>query len=132
MASLRVLSVFILALAGHAILPATAAEQQGMLSSRDISEKIVGQKMDWRSLEGNLSAFGEILFQKDGRVEMTTNLPGLPSDIGAWWLDDNQICTRWGEARDGEAKCYRLIDQGSGKFLTTGGNLFEIGQDPMV
>ncbi len=110
----------------------TDAAMNGAMLSSQIQRAVIGKKLDWKSLDGSLGVFGKIVFEKDGRVEMTTNLPGLPSDEGKWWFDDNRICTRWSAARDGEAKCYRLIDQGSGRFLTTGGNLFELGGDPMV
>jgi hypothetical protein len=113
-------------------MPGRAEDDPGKMRSTDIETQLVGRKLAWKSLDGSLDVFGEITFMKDGRVVMTTNLPGLPADEGKWWFDKDQICTRWGQAREGEEKCYHLIDQGSGRFLTTGGNLFEIGGDPIV
>jgi hypothetical protein len=112
------------ALPGSALL---AGEATARLSAEEIRAKIVGQVLVWSSLEGQLSVSGQIVFDPSGKVVMTTNLPGLPEDIGAWWLDDDRICTRWEQARDGAAKCYRLTEESAGRFISTGGNMFEIG-----
>jgi hypothetical protein len=104
----------------------------GMMPTNEIERQVIGKTLAWKSLDGSLNVFGQITFGRDGKVIMTTNIPGLPADEGKWWFDENQLCTRWANARDGEAKCYRLIDQGSGRFMTTGGNLFETGGGPMV
>jgi hypothetical protein len=113
-------------------LPGRAADNAGTMPVPEIEKQVIGKKLGWKSLDGSLDVFGQITFTQDGKVVMTTNLPGLAADVGKWWFDNNQICTRWENARDGEAKCYHLIDQGSGRFMTTGGNLFELGDDPMV
>jgi hypothetical protein len=119
--------LFLLALA-----PGQAEQSRSSMSSGDINRLVIGKQLDWKSLDGSLNVFGSIIFRSDGKVVMTTNLPGLAKDEGQWWFDQDRLCTRWSAARDGEAKCYHLIDQGAGRFLSTGGNLFEVGGDPMV
>jgi hypothetical protein len=113
-------------------LPGNAGETTDSMQSSEIEKQIIGKKLDWKSLDGSLDVYGQITFSRDGKVVMTTNLPGLPADEGQWWFDQNRICTRWAAARDGEAKCYHVMQQGGGRFTTTGGNLFELGADPMV
>jgi hypothetical protein len=113
-------------------LPGRAMDANGTMPFTAITTQVIGKKLLWRSLDGSLGAYGEIIFTSDGKVAMTTNIPGLETDEGNWWFDENQLCTRWSAARSGEAKCYHLIDQGSGRFMTTGGNLFETSADPLV
>jgi hypothetical protein len=113
-------------------MPSRAESGSSMMPVGEIERQLIGKRLDWKSLDGSLDVYGQITFHKDGRVVMSTNLPGLAADEGRWWFDANQLCTRWAEAREGEAKCYNLIDQGGGRYMTTGGNLFEIGGDPMV
>jgi hypothetical protein len=113
-------------------LPGRALDANGTMPVTEITTQVIGRKLIWRSLDGSLGVHGEILFTADGKVAMTTNIPGLETDQGNWWFDEDQLCTRWSSARDGEAKCYRLIDQGAGRYMTTGGNLFEKGGDPLV
>ena len=46
-----------------------------------------------------------------------------------WWGDGwsaGALCTRWLSARAGQEKCYRLRPQTDRRFLTTGGNVFEV------
>ncbi len=97
-------------------MPSRAGETAGVMPSAAIEQQVIGKRLDWKSLDGSLSIFGEITFFKDGKVVMSTNLPGLPADEGKWWFDQDRLCTRWAAARDGEAKCYHLIDQGAGRF----------------
>jgi hypothetical protein len=113
-------------------LPGKAESEPAAMASADIERRIVGRILDWKSVDGSLDVYGRITFKADGTVKMSTNLPGLPADQGRWWFDEDRLCTQWAAAREGEAKCYRLIDQGGGRFLSTGGNLFMLGGDPMV
>jgi hypothetical protein len=111
---------------------AQAAENQGSMNQDQIKQALVGKPIEWKSLDGSLGVYGRIIFKNGGDVVMTTNIPGLEKDQGRWWMTEDLLCTRWSSARDGADKCYRVIDQGAGRYLTTGGNQFEIVGDPMV
>jgi hypothetical protein len=111
---------------------AEAAEEPGTMTPDQIKQALVDKPIEWKSLDGSLGVNGRIIFKDSGEVVMTTNIPGLPQDQGRWWMSEDSLCTRWSAARDGADKCYKLIDQGAGRYITTGGNQFEIVGDPMV
>ena len=37
-----------------------------------------------------------------------------------------ELCTEWSTVRSGAEKCYRIERGDDGRFLTSGGNVFEI------
>ncbi len=70
--------LFLLALA-----PGQAETARNAMSSGDINRLLIGKTLDWKSLDGSLSIHGRIVFRSDGKVVMTTNLPGLEKDEGS-------------------------------------------------
>lgn len=46
---------------------------------------------------------GTALLAEDRTFEAT--VPRLGRDAGEWWLDDNQICSRWARFRQGRTLC---------------------------
>jgi len=104
------------------LCPAWAAAPAS-LSTDAIVNKLIGQPLLWKADDGPQR--GEIFFAPDGRVEMTTTMPGLPRDIGSWRFSNGQLCTRWAQARGGSEKCYEVVETAPGEYRTDGGNTFE-------
>ena len=62
----------------------------------------------------------------DGSAEISVDSPKQSGDVGRWTLRDGAICTQWSAIRDGVEKCYSLRRDAAGRFVTSGGNVFEI------
>lgn len=115
-------------LAGTAALGLLLATQRAdaadLMKDRDIEREIVGQSIVWWEADGWRR--GSLLLAPDGRAEITVDDPEAAADSGRWTLRGDQVCTVWNGLRDGEEKCYGLSRVGDGRFVTTGGNVFEV------
>lgn len=94
------------------------------MSSREIESELVGRSIAWWEEGGWLS--GQMLLLPDGRAEISVDRPRPSGDVGRWSIRGGAICTAWGEVRGGREKCYYVRRGESGRFLTTGGNVFEV------
>lgn len=105
-------------------LALAAPAAAGDLSDREIREELVGKTIVWWEDGGWLH--GHLFLMPDGKAEISVSHPRRTGDIGRWTLRDGEICTAWGEVRAGREKCYAVSRAASGRFLTSGGNVFEV------
>jgi hypothetical protein len=104
------------------VLPSAALASD--LTHGEIEDELVGRQIAWWEMEG--WRHGHLFLLPNGAAEMTVERPRAQHDVGRWSLRGDQVCTRWGEARSGIEKCYRIRRGEDGVFVTTGGNVFEI------
>ena len=103
---------------------ANAADQDRReLSEADIQSRLVGHALRWWAED--TWYYGEVLFAPDGSAMVTMENP-TGSDEGRWRLAQGEICTKWQSARGGSEKCYRVVQVAERRFVTSGGNVFEI------
>ncbi|MBE7608455.1 hypothetical protein G6O43_26430, partial [Salmonella enterica subsp. enterica serovar 4:-:1,2] len=69
---------------------------------------------------------GLLLLAPDGTAEITIENANEHGDKGRWVLRNGELCTTWLELRDGGEKCYSVRRGEHGRFVTSGGNVFEI------
>lgn len=93
------------------------------LTSAEIRSHLVGRSMGWWEQDGWFQ--GHILFSPDGSAEITVDQPRVTGDRGRWSIKGDALCTEWGEIRAAE-KCYTIERGPDGRFVTSGGNIFEI------
>jgi hypothetical protein len=93
------------------------------LTSGEIRAELVGRSIGWWEQGGWFQ--GHILFSPDGSAEITVDRPEMTGDRGRWFIKGNELCTEWGEIRAAE-KCYTIERGSEGRFVTSGGNIFEI------
>lgn len=93
------------------------------LTSAEIRAELVGRSMGWWEQGGWLR--GHILFSPDGSAEITVDQPRVTGDRGRWSIKGDALCTEWGEIRTIE-KCYTIERGSHGRFVTSGGNIFQI------
>jgi hypothetical protein len=96
----------------------------GDLTGREIEAELVGRQIMWWQADGWQN--GTLTLGSGGVADITIAGPGTRShDEGTWELRSGTLCTKWRMLRAQE-KCYRLTRGDSGRFLTSGGNIFEI------
>jgi hypothetical protein len=100
--------------------PAFAAD----LTPGEIRSELVGHAIIWWEDGGWLQ--GQLVLAPDGSAEITVERPQTSGDVGRWTIRDGEICTEWGEIRAGIEKCYSIRRDEAGRFVTSGGNVFEI------
>lgn len=104
------------------VAPGTAGA--GELTGREIEAELVGRQIMWWQADGWQN--GYLTLGPGGAADITISGPGTRShDEGTWELRDDTLCTKWRMLRAQE-KCYRLTRDDRGRFLTSGGNIFEI------
>lgn len=102
-----------------AVVPATAGE----LGAVDIRRELVGPSIRWWAEDTWLR--GDLQLAPDGRAAITSESP-MSADEGRWRLVGDELCTTWGKTRGGAEKCYRIRQIDGRRFVTSGGNVFEI------
>jgi hypothetical protein len=120
---IKILTSFLCRLAFLAALwtmPAVAAD----LTAGEIRNELVGRAIAWWEEGGWFQ--GRLVLAPDGTAEITVDSPNFVTDTGRWAIQDGEICTEWGEIRAGVKKCYSVQRGHSGRFVTSGGNVFEI------
>ncbi len=101
---------------------AASAEE---LSGRELRSTFVGQSIQWWENGGWKS--GGLTLLPDGRAEISLSGPArAEEDIGRWHIEGNHICTSWARLRAQQTKCYSVNRIGPNRFVTSGGNVFEI------
>ena len=93
------------------------------LTEAEIRGELVGRQIVWWQSDGWQS--GHLTLGASGEAELTIDRPGRRLDTGRWVVRGDQLCTEWSTVRAG-AKCYRIERGADGRFLTSGGNVFEI------
>ena len=96
------------------------------LTAQEIRAELVGQTIAWWE-PGGWHA-GDLTLRPDGRARITVETPQAVMEIGRWSIEGNRICTQWNSLRSGSAKCYSVTRVSGGRFLTSGGNVFELKQ----
>lgn len=109
-------------LAGLWIGPAVAAD----LTPAEIRDELVGRAITWWEDGGWFG--GQLVLLPDGTAEISVEGPSVTGDSGRWAIKGGEICTEWGEIRAGQEKCYAIRRGADGRFVTSGGNVFEIRQ----
>ena len=104
-------------------LPAFAADTE-KLDKGEIAAELVGKQIVWWEAAG--WRHGYLMLLPNGMAEMTVDRPRRQHDLGRWSLHGDKVCTRWGEMRGGTEKCYSIGRAADGRFITTGGNVFEV------
>ena len=94
------------------------------LSSAEIRAELVGRSIGWWEQGGWLQ--GHLMFSPDGSAEISVDEPEATGDHGRWSIKGDALCTQWGELRTGAEKCYTIERGAGGRFVTSGGNIFEI------
>ena len=100
--------------------PAFAEE----LSADQIEQQLIGQSISWWDANGWMT--GSLILSADGKAEIFVKGPRQAHDAGQWTFQGNLICTVWSSMRGGLSKCYSVREVGSGHFMTSGGNEFQI------
>jgi hypothetical protein len=104
-------------------LPFSAA-LAGDLTQTEIRDELVGRQIVWWEDGGWQS--GHLTLGPDGEAELSVERPRRQLDVGRWTLRDDELCTEWSEMRSGIEKCYRVRRGEQGRFVTSGGNVFEV------
>lgn len=100
----------------------------GDLTSTELKNELVGRSIAWWE-DGGWRG-GSLILAPDGSAEITIDRSGANStqhgDKGRWALRNGELCTVWSEIREGGEKCYSVRRGERGRFVTSGGNVFEI------
>jgi hypothetical protein len=100
--------------------------QAGELTAQEIRTELVGQTIVWWETDGWHA--GDLTLRPDGRARITVEKPHAAAESGRWSIEGNRICTQWISLRAGSAKCYSVTRVSEGRFVTSGGNVFELRQ----
>jgi hypothetical protein len=95
------------------------------LTPAEIEGELVGRQIVWWEEDGWL--VGRLTLDTDGSAELDVDRPQRRTDTGRWMLRGDELCTVWTSMRAAE-KCYRIKRSADGRFVTTGGNVFEIAR----
>ncbi|MDW6026672.1 hypothetical protein SAZ10_33465 [Mesorhizobium sp. BAC0120] len=96
----------------------------GDLTSAEIQNELVGRQIVWWEDGGWL--IGRLTLGRNGSAEISIDRPEPQADVGHWAFRDGELCTEWSRIRSGAEKCYSLRRAANGRFVTSGGNIFEI------
>lgn len=89
-----------------------------------IESELIGRSIVWWE-EGGWHT-GRLLLSPDGTAEISIDDPERSGDTGRWAIRGGDLCTVWGGLRGGREKCYSVRRDADGRFITSGGNVFEI------
>jgi hypothetical protein len=95
------------------------------LTPAEIESDLVGRQIVWWEDGGWL--VGRLTLAADGSAELHVDRPRREADTGRWALHGGELCTAWSRMRAAE-KCYRVRRTDDGRFVTSGGNVFEVAQ----
>jgi hypothetical protein len=107
-----------------ALLMSTTPAHAAELDAETLRGELVGQLIQWWENDGWHS--GHLKLWPDGRADLMVDAPEKASDGGHWAIRGNQICTTWASLRAGDQKCYSVEQLSPTRFITSGGNVFEI------
>jgi hypothetical protein len=120
---LRAVAVTLVLSSAAALLPDSAAVADELTQS-EIRDALVGRRIVWWQQDGWQS--GHLTLGPNGAAELSVDRPGRQLDVGRWSLRGGELCTAWETIRGGAEKCYSLERDAEGRFVTSGGNVFEI------
>jgi hypothetical protein len=100
------------ALALGAALAAEPASLSGNELRKAVSGKTIHLNVSRFELPICYSANGS-MSGKMGTVLASFSRGDRASDIGKWWVADDQLCQKWSSWMDGKAYCYKLTRQGN-------------------
>jgi hypothetical protein len=107
------------------MLAGSGAAADPALSPGEIRAEILGAPIAWRETEG--WRYGWLYLAPDGGARIDLMGPeGSIADEGRWRLEGDRLCTTWSALREGVERCYGLRRAGAARFVTTGGNVFEV------
>lgn len=107
-----------------ALVASWQAALAGDLTERELRAELVGKQIAWWEEGGWLA--GHLFLLPDGRAEITVSHPRADGDTGRWTIRGGEICTEWTGLRSGRQKCYGVSRGAAGRFVTSGGNVFEV------
>ncbi len=94
------------------------------LDGPSIENELVGRSIVWWEEGGWLK--GHLRLAPDGTAEISVEDREPAGDTGRWAIRGRDLCTVWGDLRSGREKCYSVRRNADGRFVTSGGNVFEI------
>lgn len=106
-----------------ALILSPASALAGDLTPAEIEAELVGRQLVWWEDGGWL--IGRLTLGRDGTAELFVDRPQRQADVGRWTLRGDELCTVWSKMRSAQ-KCYSVKRGADGRFLTSGGNVFEI------
>lgn len=107
-----------------AILAPVSSSFADNLTLAEIQDEIVGRQLVWWEDGGWL--IGHLTLGPNGSAEISIDQPRPQTDIGRWEFRGGELCTTWTSIRSGAEKCYSVRRGEQGRFVTSGGNSFEI------
>lgn len=110
-------------LVAAALAPVSSALAED-LTLAEIEDEIVGRQLVWWEDGGWL--IGRLTLGPNGKAEISIDRPNPQADIGQWVFRGGELCTTWTSVRSGAEKCYSIRRGEQGRFLTSGGNIFEV------
>lgn len=96
----------------------------GDLTPAEIESELVGRQIVWWEDGGWLT--GHLTLGPNGSAEISVDHPERQVDSGRWALRGSELCTEWSRMRSGIEKCYHVRRSDKGRFVTSGGNVFEV------
>lgn len=104
------------------IAPAYAkvvSEQGTPLTKSDIEKAIAGKRI---YLSIPFGGEMPLYYRNDGVVDGSGETIGLgrffaPTDQGAWWIEQNQLCQKWQRWYEGRQFCFRLESLGESRLI---------------
>jgi hypothetical protein len=109
---------------GAAMAASISPGMTGELTQEEIRDQLVGRQIVWWQQDGWQS--GLLTLGPDGAAELSVDRPAPQLDVGRWTLRGGELCTQWSAMRSGTEKCYSLRRDEQGRYVTSGGNVFEI------
>ena len=119
----RMFAVALAGLAGAVSAPIHSAFAEELTQS-EIRDELVGRQIVWWQSDGWQS--GRLTLGANGAAELSVDRPAHQVDTGRWAVRGEELCTQWTTLRSGAEKCYRIERGTDGRFLTSGGNVFEV------
>lgn len=106
------------------LLQAETRTMAGEMTASEITSELVGRQIVWWQ-DGGWQT-GQLMLLPDGAAELSLDRPERLGDVGRWALRGSELCTEWSQMRDGREKCYSIERGNDGRFVTSGGNVFEL------
>ncbi len=114
-------AVPLLAIVPLAFVLAASAEE---MTSGQLDKELVGKSIVWWQQDG--WQLGSLVLLPGGIAEISIDTPDQARDTGRWAIRGDRICTEWRALRQSTEKCYTVERADDGRFLTSGGNVFQI------
>ena len=113
-----------LAVAGATVFVPVPSAFADDLTEAEIENELVGRQIVWWEDGGWLT--GRLTLGSNGSAEISVDRPEPQADVGHWAFRGGELCTEWTRMRSRIEKCYSVRRGADGRFVTSGGNIFEI------